>query len=244
MRPVALLVSLLGHASACWILVLLDVPTQTLQRAVGPDVPEPTVVELIDLPTAPVVREPVNVAPLDPVETPPEDPAPEPVPPTKHHAPPRRDAKPSAPAPTTAQTPTQSTPVSNASAKQARRLDVTLSNAPPTSEPASAVSAPNRAAPASKTCTQKASKPKPIRKSPIGYSAAAKSAELEGRLVLRAAVDRTGQVSGVEVLQSVAPMVDKPAAAALSKWTFEPARACGRAVPSHFTIARNFKLGA
>lgn len=77
----------------------------------------------------------------------------------------------------------------------------------------------------------------------MAYSRAARKAELEGRLVLRAQVDARGRVSDVTVLQGLGAPIDDPAVAAFRAWTFEPAMACGEPVSGQFTIARDYSLG-
>lgn len=253
MKALALLASFIAHAGVCGALVLFEAGSPKPDRPEKPEAVEPTMVELIELPpVAPVVS--AKPSPLQP-------PTPEPPPSAAPDPPPSRPA-PSAPAkrpqprPAASQAASSPPPATDASASGqdgsaetpaptgARRLDVTMSNA--TAPRTGRGAAGSRGTPKAPTpgCSETPSKPKPIRKPTIGYSAAARSAGLEGRLVLRASVDRTGRVSAVQVLQSVGPSLDTAAVATFKRWTFEPARACGRAVAAKFTIARNFKLGA
>lgn len=56
------------------------------------------------------------------------------------------------------------------------------------------------------------------------YPPIARARSLEGRVVLRAVIDRTGRVEeAISVVESV-PMFDAAAVAALRKWRFEPGR--------------------
>jgi protein TonB len=102
-----------------------------------------------------------------------------------------------------------------------------------------------RAAVASnETCEEPATKPRPIdRPAVIEYSAKARADGVEGRLVLKIAVNAEGRVASVAIAAGVEPTLDASAVAAVKTWRFEPAKRCGRAVESTYTLARRFELG-
>ena len=73
------------------------------------------------------------------------------------------------------------------------------------------------------------------------YPPAARAAGIEGVVILDATIDPTGEVSEVEVLQSV-PELDQAAIAAVEQWRYEPTLVDGVAVPVSMTMTVNFML--
>jgi len=93
-------------------------------------------------------------------------------------------------------------------------------------------------------CTEEPSKPEPVFKTEIEYTAAARAEGIEGKLKLRVVIGADGAVVGVEVLSSVSPELDAAAVAAVKHWRFRPAMACGKPVAGGtYVLARRFELG-
>ena len=93
-------------------------------------------------------------------------------------------------------------------------------------------------------CTEEPSKPEPVVKTEIEYTAAARAEGIEGKLKLKVVVGADGAVLTVEVLSSVSPELDAAAIAAVKHWRFRPAMACGKPVAGGtYVLARRFELG-
>jgi protein TonB len=93
-------------------------------------------------------------------------------------------------------------------------------------------------------CAEEPSKPEPVYKTEIEYTAAARAEGIEGKLKLRVVVGADGAVVSVEVLASVSPELDAAAVAAVKHWRFKPAIACGKPVAGGtYVLARRFELG-
>jgi len=93
-------------------------------------------------------------------------------------------------------------------------------------------------------CTEEPSKPEPVFKTEIEYTAAARAEGVEGKLKLRVVVGADGSVMSVDVLSSVSPELDAAAVAAVKHWRFKPAMACGKAIAGGtYVLARRFELG-
>jgi protein TonB len=93
-------------------------------------------------------------------------------------------------------------------------------------------------------CTEEPSKPEPVFKTEIEYTAAARAEGIEGKLKLRVSVGADGAVLAVDVLASVSPELDAAAIAAVKRWRFRPAMACGKPVAGGtYVLARRFELG-
>jgi TonB family protein len=57
-------------------------------------------------------------------------------------------------------------------------------------------------------------------------------------------VDASGEVSSVEVVTGVDPGLDAAIVAALQRWRFKPAMACGKPIAGGtFVVTRTFELG-
>ncbi|MBL8175029.1 MAG: energy transducer TonB [Bryobacterales bacterium] len=74
------------------------------------------------------------------------------------------------------------------------------------------------------------------------YSEEARKARLTGTVVLYVDIDERGQVSRVEVRQSLGLGLDEKAVEAIRKWRFRPARKDGKAVPSAALVDVGFRL--
>lgn len=97
---------------------------------------------------------------------------------------------------------------------------------------------------ADERCTEEPSKPEPVFKTEIEYTATARAEGIEGKLKLRVIVGADGSVTSVDVLSSVSPELDAAAVAAVKHWRFKPSMACGRAVAGGtYVVARRFELG-
>jgi protein TonB len=93
-------------------------------------------------------------------------------------------------------------------------------------------------------CTEEPSKPEPVFKTEIEYTASARAEGIEGKLKLKIVVGADGSVLHVDVLASVSPELDAAAVAAVKQWRFRPAMACGKAVSGGtYVLARRFELG-
>jgi protein TonB len=92
-------------------------------------------------------------------------------------------------------------------------------------------------------CDQPPTKPDPIYKAEIEYTASARSEGIEGKLVLRIFVGADGTVTRVEIVKGVEPALDAAAVAAARTWRFKPSTRCGRPVDQGvYLLARVFEL--
>jgi len=73
------------------------------------------------------------------------------------------------------------------------------------------------------------------------YPAVARSAHVEGVVILEAVIDAQGRVESVRVLRSI-PLLDQAAIDAVKQWTFTPALLNGMPVPVVMTVTVNFQL--
>jgi protein TonB len=97
---------------------------------------------------------------------------------------------------------------------------------------------------AEERCTEDPSKPEPVFKTEIEYTASARAEGIEGKLKLKITVGEDGSVLRVEVLASVSPELDAAAVSAVKQWRFRPAMMCGKAVSGGtYVLARRFELG-
>jgi protein TonB len=93
-------------------------------------------------------------------------------------------------------------------------------------------------------CTEEPTKPEPLFKTEIEYTASARAEGIEGKLKLKLVVARDGSVIQVDVLSGVSPELDAAAVDAAKKWRFKPAMACGKPVDGGtYILARKFELG-
>jgi len=97
---------------------------------------------------------------------------------------------------------------------------------------------------ADERCMDEPSKPEPVFKTEIEYTASARADGIEGKLKLKITVGADGSVLHVDVLASVSPELDAAAVSAVRQWRFKPAMACGRPVAGGtYVLARRFELG-
>lgn len=73
------------------------------------------------------------------------------------------------------------------------------------------------------------------------YPTLAKTAKVEGTVILEATIDEAGLVKDVRVLRSI-PLLDRAAIEAVSKWRYTSTRLNGVAVPVLLTVTVTFKL--
>jgi protein TonB len=73
------------------------------------------------------------------------------------------------------------------------------------------------------------------------YPAIARSAHVQGVVILEAVLDAGGRVSDVRVLRSI-PLLDQAAIDAVRQWRYTPTLLNGRAVPVIITVTVNFTL--
>jgi protein TonB len=83
--------------------------------------------------------------------------------------------------------------------------------------------------------------PKKIADVPPAYPSIARTARVEGIVVLEAVIDARGNVASVEVLRSNA-MLDQAAVDAVRRWQYAPALLNGEPVPVIVTITVRFQL--
>jgi protein TonB len=92
-------------------------------------------------------------------------------------------------------------------------------------------------------CDEEPSKPEPVFKPEIEYTAAARAEGVEGRLVLKLTIAADGSVSDVDVVSGVEPALDASAIATVRRWRFKPAMKCGRPVGGGvYKLAQRFEL--
>jgi TonB family protein len=95
-------------------------------------------------------------------------------------------------------------------------------------------------------CEEEPTKPEAIVKTPLDYTLypQAQADGLEGKFKARLTIDADGQVTSVDVLGSIDTAFDAAIVAALQRWRFKPAMACGKAIAGGtFVVSRTFELG-
>ena len=73
------------------------------------------------------------------------------------------------------------------------------------------------------------------------YPEEARSAEVQGVVILAARIDTNGKVKGIKVLRSI-PQLDQAAIDALKQWIYEPLLKDGKPVEAVFTVTVRFQL--
>ena len=73
------------------------------------------------------------------------------------------------------------------------------------------------------------------------YPEAARTARVQGVVIIEAVIGADGKVADAKVLRSV-PQLDQAAVAAVKQWEFTPTLLNGKAVPVVMTVTVNFKL--
>jgi protein TonB len=92
-------------------------------------------------------------------------------------------------------------------------------------------------------CDEEPTRPEPIFKPEIEYTAAARAEGIEGRLVLRLEIGADGSVRDVAVVSGVDAALDASAIATVKRWRFKPAMKCGRPVAGGvYKLAQRFEL--
>jgi protein TonB len=74
------------------------------------------------------------------------------------------------------------------------------------------------------------------------YPVAARSAEIEGTVLVKVTVDEQGRVVDAVVLQSDSPLFDEAAVRVVRRWEFLPAERDGIPVRSTITVPLRFTL--
>ena len=74
------------------------------------------------------------------------------------------------------------------------------------------------------------------------YPEAARTARMEGVVILEAIITANGNVEDVKVLKSVNPLLDASAVRAVQQWRYKPATLNGRAVRVYLTVTVTFNL--
>jgi protein TonB len=94
-------------------------------------------------------------------------------------------------------------------------------------------------------CTEDPTKPSPISQTAIDYTVypQAQADGIEGKFKARLTIDTNGEVTGVDVVTSIDPGFDAAIVAALKRWRFKPAMACGKPVASSMPFSARFELG-
>jgi TonB family protein len=95
-------------------------------------------------------------------------------------------------------------------------------------------------------CEEEPTKPEAVVKTELNYTLypQAQADGVEGKFKARLIVDASGEVSKVEVVTSIEPAFDAAIVAALQRWRFKPAMACGKPVSGGtFIVSRVFELG-
>jgi protein TonB len=92
-------------------------------------------------------------------------------------------------------------------------------------------------------CDEEPTRPEPIVKVEIEYTAAARAEGVEGKLVLKLTIAADGSVADVDVVSSVNEALDASAVATVKRWRFRPATRCGRPVAGGvYKLVRIFEL--
>jgi protein TonB len=73
------------------------------------------------------------------------------------------------------------------------------------------------------------------------YPAIARSARVQGVVIVEAVIDATGRVSGTRLLRSI-PLLDEAALAAVRQWVFTPTRLNGEPTSVVMTVTVRFTL--
>jgi TonB family protein len=94
-------------------------------------------------------------------------------------------------------------------------------------------------------CTEDPTKPVPIVQTEINYTVypQAQADGIEGKFVGRMNIDANGEVVSVDIVTSIDPGFDAAIVAALKRWRFKPAMACGKPVPGTQKFSARFELG-
>jgi TonB family protein len=94
-------------------------------------------------------------------------------------------------------------------------------------------------------CEEEPTKPEPVVKTALDYSLypQAQADGLEGKIKARVTVAASGEVSNVEIVAGIDPAFDAAIQAALMRWRFKPALACGKPVAGGtYVVQARFEL--
>jgi protein TonB len=83
--------------------------------------------------------------------------------------------------------------------------------------------------------------PVPISNAPPVYPSLARTARIEGTVILDVVIDEQGRVTGAKVLRS-APLLDQAAIDAITAWRYEPARLNGTPIAVAMPVTVRFTL--
>jgi protein TonB len=83
--------------------------------------------------------------------------------------------------------------------------------------------------------------PRKIKDVPPVYPALARTARVQGVVIVEATIDPAGNVSNVRILRSI-PLLDQAAVDAVKQWQYEPTIVDGAPVPVMMTVTVNFTL--
>ncbi len=83
--------------------------------------------------------------------------------------------------------------------------------------------------------------PKKLKNVPPEYPQTARTARVEGTVILEAVIDTRGMVADVKVLKSI-PLLDEAAVEAVKQWRYQATLLNGQAVPIIMTVTVNFGL--
>jgi TonB family protein len=95
-------------------------------------------------------------------------------------------------------------------------------------------------------CAEEPTKPTPIVQVAIDYTVypQAQADGIEGKFKARLTIDASGEVASVDVVTSIDPGFDAAIVAALKRWRFKPAMACGKAIGGAVVpFSARFELG-
>jgi TonB family protein len=95
-------------------------------------------------------------------------------------------------------------------------------------------------------CQEEPTKPEALVKTALDYTLypQAQTDGIEGKFKARITVAASGEVANVEILAGIEPAFDAAIEAALRRWRFKPAMACGKPVGGGtFVVSRTFELG-
>lgn len=94
-------------------------------------------------------------------------------------------------------------------------------------------------------CTEQPSKPLPLVQTAIDYTVypQAQADGIDGKFKARLNIDINGEVLSVDVVTSIDPGFDAAIVAALKRWRFKPAMACGKPVGATMPFSARFELG-
>ncbi len=84
--------------------------------------------------------------------------------------------------------------------------------------------------------------PEPVRKVVPVYPLACIEGKIEGKVLLQISVNKQGQVTDVEIMNSTHPDMDHAAIEALKQWEFEPVMNKDKPVAVEFPVIVDFKL--